>query len=159
MRHQKLHSLCTNLKAIEKFMHFHVMLWCHLSFFGTNSPVSLSFHHINGFDAVLAQGTKQKQICSTAHAFKSTTYFSWCQRSFSTIKSKQDLTIIDSYIPLAVSRNKSTTMPLQCILLCCLSKERFFCFSCFYLFVIVKNVVKRILYRQDHWKEKYIWNF
>lgn len=27
-------------------------------------------------------------------------------------KLKQDLTITDSYIPLAVSRNKSTTMPL-----------------------------------------------
>lgn len=76
VRHQKLHALCTNLKAIEKFMNFHIMQGCHLSLFGTNSPVSFSFHHINGSDAVLAQGTKQKQLCSTTHAFKSTTYFS-----------------------------------------------------------------------------------
>lgn len=76
VRYQKLHALCTNLKAIEKFMHFQIMPWCHLSLFGTNSPVSLSFHRINGSDAVLAQGTKQKQLCRTIHAFKSTTYFS-----------------------------------------------------------------------------------
>lgn len=74
--YQKLHALCTNLKAIEKFMHFQIMSRCHLSLFGTNSPVSLSFHHINGSDAVLAQGTKEKQLCSTPHAFKSITYFS-----------------------------------------------------------------------------------
>lgn len=76
VREQKLLTLCTNLKAIEKFIHFQIMSGCHLSLFGTNSPVSLSFHHINGSDAVLAQGTKQKQLYSATHAFKSTTYFS-----------------------------------------------------------------------------------
>jgi len=57
-------------------MHFQIMSGCHMSLFDTSSPVSLSFHHINGPGTVLAQGIKQEQLHSTTHEFKSTTYFS-----------------------------------------------------------------------------------